>query len=58
MTTIVYIEEGGEIYMKKRWKPMKLTSVGHISKVVQEGGGKLSPPGGDPGESRKQGPVG
>jgi hypothetical protein len=54
----VYMEEGGEIAMKKRWKPMKLTSVGHISKVVQEGGGKLSAAGGDPGESRKEQPIG
>jgi hypothetical protein len=44
--------------MKKRWKPMKLTSVGHISKVVQQGGGKLSRAGGDPGEPRKQKPTG
>jgi hypothetical protein len=58
VTMIVYMEEGGEIAMKKRWKPMKLTSVGHISKVVQEGGGKLSAAGGDPGESRKEQPIG
>jgi hypothetical protein len=58
VTTIVYIGEGGEIPMRKHWKPMKLTSVGHISKVVQAGGGKLSAAGGDPGESRKQKPTG
>ena len=44
--------------MKERWEPMKLTPVGRISKVVQSGAGKLTPIGGDPGESRKQGPVG
>jgi hypothetical protein len=40
--------------MKKRWEPMKLTPVGRISKVVQQGGSKLSAAGGDPGEPRKQ----
>jgi hypothetical protein len=39
--------------MKERWEPMKLTPVGHISKVVQVGGGKLSPATGDPGEPLK-----
>jgi hypothetical protein len=44
--------------MKERWEPMKLTPVGRISKVVQIGGGKLTPMGGDPGESRKEAPTG
>jgi len=35
---------------KQRWEPMKLTSVGHVSQVVQGGGGKNSPNPGDPGE--------
>ena len=44
--------------MKKTWEPMKLARVGHVGEVVQGGGGKLSPAGGDPGEMRKQQPVG
>jgi len=39
---------------KKPWEPMKLERVGHVGEVVQGGGGKLSLPMGDPGESRKQ----
>jgi hypothetical protein len=39
---------------KKSWEPMKLQSVGHISRVIEGGGGKLSQTGGDPGESRKE----
>jgi len=35
---------------KKSWEPMKLTPVGHISKVVEAGGGKLSIASADPGE--------
>jgi hypothetical protein len=40
------------------WEAMKLDEVGRLSEVIRQGGGKLTPPGGDPGESRKQGPVG
>ena len=36
------------------WVSMKMDHVGQISQIVQGGGGKLSMPGGDPGESRKQ----
>jgi hypothetical protein len=39
------------------WEPMKVTDVGHVSEVLQGGGGKLTPVGGDPGEMRKQQPV-
>jgi len=35
---------------KKEWKQMQLNPVGHISKVVELGGGKLSIPSDDPGE--------
>ena len=41
------------VSMKKRWEPMMLTRVGHISKVVQGGAAKLSGVG-DPGEPQKQ----
>jgi len=33
---------------------MRLTFAGDAKDVVQQGGGKLSAPGGDPGEARKQ----
>ena len=38
----------------KTWKPMRLTFAGDAKDVVQHGGGKLSTPGGDPGEAKKQ----
>jgi hypothetical protein len=38
----------------RSWEPMALKSVGRISDVVRQGGGKLTLVGGDPGEpSRK-----
>jgi len=39
---------------KKPWKPPILSYRGDIAGIVRGGGGKLSPMGGDPGESRKQ----
>ena len=41
---------------KKSWEPMRLTPVGHISKVVELGGGKLSQPTGDTGEPFRKPP--
>ena len=38
---------------KQSWEPMKLSSVGHISQVVEGGGGKLSPTTVDSGDDRK-----
>jgi hypothetical protein len=35
------------------WTPMSLTYVGHVGDVLRNGGGKLSPCNGDPGEARK-----
>jgi hypothetical protein len=35
---------------KKAWEPMQLSPVGHISEVVEAGGGKLSIPSDDSGE--------
>jgi hypothetical protein len=35
---------------RRSWEPMALKSVGHVSDVVQQGGGKLTLTGGDPGE--------
>ena len=32
------------------WEPMALESIGKVSDVVQQGGGKLTLVGGDPGE--------
>lgn len=42
----------------KSWDSMKVTKVGHVGDVLQGGGGKLSPVGGDPGENKKQKPTG
>ena len=42
------------MHAKKSWEPMRLRSVGHISRVIEGGGGKLSAVGGDPGEPRKE----
>jgi hypothetical protein len=41
---------------KQIWEPMRVKLVGDVASVLRGGGGKLSTPGGDPGESRKQGP--
>jgi hypothetical protein len=38
---------------KKPWQSPKLTYVGDVAEIVQGGGGKLSVPGGDPGDARK-----
>jgi hypothetical protein len=43
---------------KKKWHPAKLTYIGKVSEIVQQGGGKISTPAGDPGEPRKQRPTG
>ncbi len=42
---------------RKDWEPMRMTFTGDARDIVQIGGGKLSTPGGDPGEARKQGPA-
>jgi len=39
---------------KKVWDPPMLTYCGNLAEIVRGGGGKLSPLGGDPGDSRKQ----
>jgi hypothetical protein len=44
--------------LRQIWEPMRLVRVGSIAEVLREGGGKLTPAGGDPGEGRKQGPSG
>lgn len=43
---------------KKKWHSVRLTYIGKVSEIVQQGGGKLSTPAGDPGEPRKQAPTG
>ena len=43
-----------ESQAKKPWVRPTLNYTGQIVEIIQGGGGKLSPPGGDPGESRKQ----
>jgi hypothetical protein len=42
---------------KQPWERPKVTYVGRVRDVVQGGGGKLSPTGGDPGDPRKQSPT-
>ncbi len=39
---------------KRRWEKPMLTYVGNAGEVLQSGGGKMSPTGGDPGENRKE----
>jgi hypothetical protein len=39
---------------KKPWVRPTLNYTGQITEIIRAGGGKLSPAGGDPGESRKQ----
>ena len=38
------------------WQEPRLSYVGHVGDVLQSGGGKLSPQGGDPGENRVEKP--
>jgi len=38
---------------KQPWETMHMTYVGHVGEILKGGGGKLSTPGGDPGENRK-----
>jgi len=49
---VTHNERREEVKMdtKKAWEPMKLSPVGHISEVVELGGGKLSIPSEDTGE--------
>ena len=49
-TTLVPPEPGVK---KRRWESMKLVEHGNLGTVIQGGGGKLTPSGGDPGENRK-----
>jgi hypothetical protein len=39
---------------KRPWRKMELCYLGNAAQLIQQGGGKLSVTGGDPGESRKQ----
>ena len=41
---------------KQPWRSPTLVYIGSIGEMLQQGGGKLSVVGGDPGESRKQKP--
>jgi hypothetical protein len=43
---------------RQPWRRMSVTPMGRVPDVIQQGGGKLTPPGGDPGEPRKQKPTG
>ena len=39
---------------KESWEPMRLSSLGKATSLIQGGSGKISLVGGDPGDSRKQ----
>ena len=39
---------------RRPWEPPAVKTVGTVGEVLQQGSGKLSKAGGDPGESRKQ----
>lgn len=39
---------------KRPWRKMELSYLGDAAQLIQQGGGKLSIAGGDPGEGRKQ----
>lgn len=41
----------------RAWHEPRLRYVGHVGDVVRQGGGKLSPAGGDPGEMKVQKPA-
>jgi hypothetical protein len=43
---------------KQPWETMKLSYIGHVSKLVQGGGGKIPSIVADPGEARKTVPSG
>jgi hypothetical protein len=43
-----------QIETKKPWQAAEIEEIGKVADVVQEGGGKLSTDGGDPGENRKE----
>ena len=48
------VQANTETVKKKAWTSMKLTSLGQATDLIKGGGGKLSSPGGDPGEGKKQ----
>lgn len=50
----------GSLSMKgqRQWEPMRVTYLGNVAEVVQQGGGKISILTGDPGEPRKVAPTG
>lgn len=53
------LDEGSQGMKRQRqWEPMRVTYLGEVSEVVQQGGGKISILTGDPGEPRKVGPTG
>jgi hypothetical protein len=43
---------------KAAWTPIRLDYVGRVDEVIRQGGGKITVVAGDPGEPRKQQPIG
>ena len=44
---------GSSVKNRKPWERMSVDHVGDVATVIQQGGGKLTPPTADPGEPRK-----
>jgi hypothetical protein len=57
-TTGTAMRKAKEKAGRKQWLPMRIEEVGKLTETILQGGGKLSPTGGDPGENRKQKPTG
>lgn len=51
-------KELSEESLKKPWQHLRKSYTGQVARVVQGGGGKLSPQAGDPGDDRKQSGTG
>jgi hypothetical protein len=48
------MEKGAEVNEQKAkapWEPISMTYIGHVGDVLQAGGGKISSPPADPGDT-------
>jgi hypothetical protein len=48
------MEKGAEVNAKEAkapWEPISMTYIGHVGDVLQAGGGKISSPPADPGDT-------
>jgi hypothetical protein len=52
-------EEGPSMKSQRSWESMRVSYLGNVAEVVQQGGGKITAPNiVDPGEPRKVSPTG